>query len=423
LLPCRGDTPEHAEAGAKLAALRKRAKALAADDDPTPANRELTELLAHPCWSFAAFDRDGELVADSALAMKDWWERGGGMWLDHYLGLWDLGAEHRYGVVAPAMGKTLSAETHRDHPLASLLCPLDDAGCGRSTRGWAMRAEHAFDTFAIVKRAQSASSEPPESRQSCEAKAAAAPADSRYETWIQCVKTTATRVASLRLVGLKEPTKGWLVLRGRRGHHSFCDEIRAYDLATGAAYLAQSCSGLVLRRGGSVDGQATDAARRPAIKAGRMPLAQLREAAWMALSAEDALEPSVRSGFGLALPRDMLAKRSGAMSFSGGGSSWSSGHTVLAWSYQDHARFVHAGKLSWPDDPNHAPRDHAVKLLQIAEEGFIEGCAPARLPKLAEGKTRPGVSAIDASRESLRKANDAMRAALEELRSKTRLCP
>ena len=42
------------------------------------------------------------------------------------------------------------------------------------------------------------------------------------------------------------PTRGWFIIRGRRGHHAFCDEVRVFDLSKGSVYGTQSCSGLAL---------------------------------------------------------------------------------------------------------------------------------------------------------------------------------
>lgn len=49
-----------------------------------------------------------------------------------------------------------------------------------------------------------------------------------------------------RTIELRAPSHGWFILRGRRGHYRFSDEVRAYDLATGAAYVARSEAALAL---------------------------------------------------------------------------------------------------------------------------------------------------------------------------------
>ena len=80
------------------------------------------------------------------------------------------------------------------------------------------------------------------------------------------------------------------MIRGRRGHYEFCDELGVYDLETGAAYLAKSCSALHLRPGGRVNFEATNAARKAVVEAGRVNVANLREAVWMILLAPQAEE-------------------------------------------------------------------------------------------------------------------------------------
>jgi hypothetical protein len=425
--PCRAGTSEHDAAKAMLAAFAARVEALAADGDPKAANEALAALLAHRCFAFTAFDLKGELVADSALALKNWWkDRGGEMWLEHYLALWDDGAELRWGVVAPEMGKTWTRESHPRDPAAPLLCSVKDATCGRSTRGWALRAEQAFQRHASDKVASwvgmSPRPEPPDSRDTCDAKALALPVNEQYESWAFCMLGAAPVEAGLPLGGLRAPEKGWLVVRGRRGHHMFCDEIRAYDVATGAAYQVKSCSGLALRDDGSVDGAATDASRKPVSETGRLPVEALREAVWMALLAEHAEPAHVRSATGWALPRGMRAVRTGGMGMAGFGFSFGSGYTTLAWTFVDAGKVLASGSLQYWEDPNDAAHDHAVRLLQIAEAAYEPGCPPASLPALPIGGSAGGVSGIDADPRSLGDTHAALVGALAALRKQTRPC-
>ena len=70
------------------------------------------------------------------------------------------------------------------------------------------------------------------------------PADKRYQKWHACIEELRPRQDALPLGRVRAPMRGFFVVRGRRGHYSFCDEIRAYDLASGAAYVASSCSGV-----------------------------------------------------------------------------------------------------------------------------------------------------------------------------------
>lgn len=65
------------------------------------------------------------------------------------------------------------------------------------------------------------------------------------------------------------------------------------------------------------------------------------------------------------------------------------------WAADGESVTVDAGELTWPTDYNDGAREHAVNLLDIAEAGFVAGCAPARLPHSRELIGKP-------PRESLR---------------------
>jgi hypothetical protein len=212
-------------------------------------------------------------------------------------------------------------------------------------------------------------------------------------------------------------------VRGRRGHYSFCDEIRAYDLATGAAYVAQSCSGLALRQDGSVDGAETDAARTAKTRVGRLDVTLLREAAWMMALSNEAQERVLEDGFGWSIPRGIeLAAGSSRGEVFGMQWSGSSGQTQLEWQWVARGTRVSSGTLTWPQDYNDAAHDHAVKLLDIAEASFQPGCAPAPLPSRVPATTKAGgVSPIDASADSLQAAQDELSKALSATRA--RPCP
>nr|WP_128798116.1 hypothetical protein [Corallococcus coralloides] len=60
--------------------------------------------------------------------------------------------------------------------------------------------------------------------------------------------------SQLELGRIRAPMDGWLVIRGRRGHYSFCDQLDAFHLGTGTLYRSSSCSGLALKSDGRVDG-------------------------------------------------------------------------------------------------------------------------------------------------------------------------
>lgn len=208
------------------------------------------------------------------------------------------------------------------------------------------------------------------------------PERERYQAWHACIEDDGETHTALPLGNYRAPREGWLVVRGRRGHYAFCDEVRAYDLATGAAYIARSCSGLALVEGGGVDGDVTDAAREDGTLVGRVPVDALREAAWMMLLADE-VEHDVRAGgFAPYIPEgiDIVLPETKPFTGHSRGHSHSTDQTRLYWSWSLKGATVDAGELTWPSDYNDAARDHAVRLLDIAEAGFVAGCAPARLP-------------------------------------------
>jgi hypothetical protein len=300
--------------------------------------------------------------------------------------------------------RTLTAESHPRHALAPLLlCPTADAACGADTAGWEMRARAAFERFAEVRledRRQDRD-DPPRTEASCANAAYAAAVDERYDVWRECIAQVPMRTEALPLGRFRAPTRGWFVVRGRRGHYDFCDEIGAYHLGTGSAYIARSCTALALAAGGAVDQRATDGARRDAVVTGLLPVDNLREAAWMILLAAEVQEEVLEQEAMFDVPPGIVPRRSsaGVATYSASGGSWShsSAQTQLAWSYIVDGRSVAAGELTWPNDFDSAALDHAVRLLAIAEAGLRGACPAVALPApLDLGGARPGVSRVDA---------------------------
>lgn len=422
---CDRGTPEHREAEQRIEALDKVIMSLAPDANPKPAEDAITAALQLKCLALGAPDAPA-LDADSGHALKTWWhDEGGKWWLSHYLELTIPRTPNSFptSVVAPTIRKTLTRETRKGHPLGDLVCPLADASCGLETRGWEHRAERFFERFAEAKHAHWLDGDqkgaPPPSIDTCTAKATEGPADQRYAAWRSCLDGATHRKPRLPLGHVSAPKKGWLFVRGRRGHYTFCDELRAYDLATGAAYVAQSCSGLVLQQGGSVDGASTDRARRNQRSAGTVPLDALREAAWMTMLAPEVQE-RVAEGWGFALPEGVAPRRANSWSGITIGGSWStsSAQTTLAWSYAPEGRAVVSGTLRWPEDYNDAGPAHAVELLQVAEAGFTAGCPKALPPSSIDfGGAKGAVSPIDASASSLRQVDMDLLASFAKVRA------
>ena len=131
----------------------------------------------------------------------------------------------------------------------------------------------------------------------------------------------------------------------------------------------------------------------------------------MALLAPEVQNDVVVSGFGWHIPEE-IAVGLPAMEGAGGlGMSFttSSGQTGLAWSWIDGGKTVRSGELTWPEDYNDAAREHAVRLLDIAETTFTRGCPPAAMPSWLTVDGKPGaVSHLDAGEGAVRKAQDGL---------------
>lgn len=395
LLPCGARSPEAREARRLVELFDARVEVLAPAADPEPANRALTALLEHPCF---AVTRDGDvaslgLTAEAAPALRAFWREGGRDWLLGHLG---LTAGDLYPLM-PTMRPVVSRETRRDHPLGGRLCPLDHGTCGAETLGWIRRAEAALQAAATPMPAHA-------TPKSCAEEARALPAGERFQVWRNCVAWIAPRRSAMPLGRMAAPETGWLIVRGRRGHYSFCDEVRAYSLATGAAYVSQSCSRLALGDGGVVDGGRTDAARRPAARRGRMHAKNLRELAWFLLLVDE-VKSGHRDGhqyFRVPAGIDPAVPAGGLGRIGGLGGGWSSDQTMLAWALVKGDRAVHSGTLTWPTDYNDFARAYAVELLKVAEGGFVEGCPDETPPLLRRlGDSRPRVSRIDGDPDEL----------------------
>jgi hypothetical protein len=413
---CTPGTPEQEEARELFEALQAVVDELEPVADPAPFNAALTALLAHPCYALAEETAE-DLAADSGLSARTFWDGGGYSWARHYLWLGDP-KSRGLSYFAPTMRRSLTKEHSSGHPLAELLCSASDESCGALQTAWAQRADRVFER---ITGRDFEDIDPDGEVDKCEEEANEVMPGERYLAWRDCVAQIPPRRWALPLGGLAVPDRGWLVINGRRGHYQFCDEIRAYDLATGSAYVASSCSGLMLQSGGSVDQQGTDANRNANVQVGKLPREYLREATWMILQVDE-VQPNVRpSGFGFPIPESVVAARpEEALGLVGSGNySWSSGQTRLGWTYVRDGKALQSGELTWPGDYNEPARDHAVKLLQIAEAGFEGGCAPASLPRKLSAGIGGSVSGIDADPARLNTTMDALSRALK---AKARRC-
>ena len=379
---CAADSDASGQASARLEALHRRIAGLEDTAAVTDLVAELHGLLRSECFRLAS-ETPRVPSPDSSRSLKAWWlEAGGRDWLASYLENTPASALPVVSdvVVPPDTRRTLSLEARRDHPLAVLLCRAGDAECGAETRGWTLRANAHFAAHRALGRDAPSSFESRPSTdaaqvsEDCAASAGESGPD-RYRLWRQCVEARRPQQVALPLGGFKAPRAGWLVVAGRRGHYTFCDSTRAYNLASGTALVDESCSGLSLKANGRVDSKATDRARVDRTARGRVVVDNLREALWMMALRGETEEVQLEAGY-YPLPPGMLQQwrpTPTPVSSADRLVSVDTSQTQLAWRWTlpDGAALV--GVLTWPASYD-AAEDHAVQLLRVAEESWTEGC-------------------------------------------------
>lgn len=388
--PCSGGGEDYAAAQEEIAAIDKQIRALKPESDHRAANEALMFLLDQPCMRFAGISSEA-LRAEAAPALIDFWTMGGWQWVGSVV---DLGESREQRFPSP-MRRVLAPETYVGFPAPELLCPLDDDACGRETAGWWLRAENFLKLAArqAYRRVQY-------DEVDCRDWALSQPALQQYAEWSHCVETIPKLRDAMPLGHLKAPTSGWLVLRGRRGHYSYCDEVRMYSLATGSAYMTHACSALAL------GGVKPEVARK--VSRGTVSVENLRELAWMLLQLKVVTSAYPADSDTFRIPENLvLEKEAGGPAVSDEGYETfylvSSNQTGLAWALTSEkgAEFA-SGSLTWPEDHNRAAASYATSLLQVAEAGFEEGCPPESLPsEIGVGQGGAWVSQADASAEAL----------------------
>lgn len=427
--PCDPKGAAYAAARADLDAIDAAIKNLAPAADFAALVSRITDLTRRPC-----FELMGAISGSptSALSLQTYWNDGG---YSRLLGYLELGKRTRVLWVEPSFRRALTSETNPTDRLRGLLCPAADQACAAETRGWEIRAKATFLRAAKIE-AEVRKSEAREwdhrhartgrAANDCEGIAKGAPASERFIRFRDCLEDEPDKRVALPIGHLRAPLQGWLVISGRRGHYHFCDDTRAYDLATGSAFRVGTCSSLALLPGGAVDHRATDDGRLPVVEMGRLPAEALREATW-ALLLMDEVDKEVRvEGWGRPVPTGIriaaLGDHAGAFHWSGGSFTTSSGDTELAWSYLD-SEEVKSGTLTWPEERNNPERDHALTLLKVAEAGFAPGC-PAAPPPLSSIDARPRLSAnrLDTDQTSLDRAARLIEDAWQEALAKQRTC-
>lgn len=411
---CAPGSADHTAAEAEYGRVSAQIEALRDGDPVEPANTALEKLRQHPCFRLSE-EAHEKVKAKTARMLRTFWSDGGDQWIRSYLHLRD---KRTKVVLPPDLRKDLSSDGDHGKVPVSLLCPMSETRCGQETAGWMLRAERLFDQMPKIYR--DSLDKDPEFREissRCLKEAQKQSKGPPYVNWYGCIKSWQPQTYVMPLGSFRAPQSGWWVLRGRRGHYQFCDEIRAYDLASGAAYVISSCSGLVLGQKGTVLQDQTDAGRKVTVRMGRVPVESLREAALMTVLADDVQRVDALQT--VPLPAGLAVRWTDTFRIGGfwGSGTGSSGNTTLSWIIGSvHAtasreqgkagtaevQILKEGTLTWPS-PSGRGEQNAVDLLAIAEAGMQDGCPPAPLPeRLPVTGMKSGVSRLDASPESLR---------------------
>ena len=406
--PCRAGTPEWIRAKGALDVVSAKMSAITSaclDGDDrdggtctlgsfvgseavVTARAAIERLMANRCF-FGAREEGPSPEDAPGLALVTWWRAGGERWLRSFLELYRPSPNV---VIPPDVRNVFDPD--ESSPLAILRCNEDDETCAGGDR-WRNRLQKALDAQFVIERQHCGGGKPPES---CTRVASTSDQEGRYSKWRECIDDRLRGGPALPLGRIRLPDQGWLVLRGRRGHYEFCDEVRAYSLRTGAAYVASSCSGLVLRKDGSVDGEGTDKNRRVNIVAGTLPLDELRSAT-LAIVMIPLVESDVhREALAVLVPRGIVPGwRAEMRGVAFTGCIWSSsGQTRLTWTYRLQDGRDTAGSLTWPDSAIEAEAV-AANWLAALDERFEQACPPEKLAAEFLVWTRaPGVNRLDA---------------------------
>lgn len=371
--PCLPGGEPYRRAVALFRSLDVRIRGLNTSDDVDPLNDELGALLRSPCFAMSA-EHPRDVKGRSASALRRFWEEGGAEWVGSYL---EMGKTRAQVIVPPDLRPWLTEEDPLGVP-GDVLCPALDLECGTDTREWARNAQEALLRGAA---------EGTDARSSdCWPRAKTRPAGQQYAEWRTCLESTRRQVPALPLGRFRSPSSGWLVIWGRRGHYDFCDEVRAFELATGSVHLAQSCSQLALGHDGAVDPGQTARLRLPRVIRGRVPPERVREVLWMLFLAPHA-QPAQIVAERHEVPSGLrVGFRQGSLVWEGdveGGLASSTAQTRLSWAWI-RAEGVREGQLTWPRS-SRPGEDYAVSLLRGAEESLVEGCPLTPLPGMAGG--------------------------------------
>ncbi len=364
--------------------VREAAENLTPGDDPAPANAALARATADPClWLAALLGRPDE--ASSAAAFQAFVARGGVSWLRAALRPIDHEGSASLPV-PPTMPVALTPHETPRHRLAPWLCDRRDTECGRDTGGMLERARRAY---ARRSRAWHDADEPEATATRCLAAATRRSGARRLRAWARCVAVEFLEPV-IPFGRFRAPDRGWWVLHDSRRHDPSCHSLRAYDLESGEAHIAERCWSTVLHPNGAIDLARTRATEHDVITRGEMPRAHLREAALLTLIANYGGTTGRPSMERVPIPAELVLRPCPSAeedpwpehSTSGFTSSVLTSHATsvrwhLALDLDRDPDILHT--YTWPP-AEASPLGYAAELLEIAERGFTPSCGTRRPP-------------------------------------------
>jgi hypothetical protein len=376
---CPPNSAAYADARARVTAFERAIEALRPGDDVTPVRAQLTALLEHRCLALGSID-DALPAAITAHSIAQWWTEGGGGWVDDLLGdRANSGPFARHVSFGPTELRSLVLEEQQTSALVDILCPAESEACGRETAPFSLRFRELLRGRDAVEqqRRESRDDDPRRDEESwsdaCARTARARPTDQRYATWRLCVAEHEQPRQSAPPRGYFRAPTGWLIVQGRRGHHSYCDSLRAVHLASGASFEARQCSAMAfVRRFRGDSGQE----RGLELRTGTASATAMQEAT-LAMVLAPFVTRDAREQIGLEVPSG-IAVRYGAPVYGGMHvSGWySSDQSTLRWSWISSGCLRAHGTLRWPESADPAG-SAAAHLLAVAEATIDEAQSPA----------------------------------------------
>jgi hypothetical protein len=404
LHPCSPGSGAYAQASQELEAIQGAIQKLEPDTPVDDLVARLRQLTRSRCFQML---EDGVSLGDhpSARSLEAYWDGGG---YQHLRGFLDLGQTGNVFISRPPTSRTVLGvdALPPGHPLSALVCPASDTACGVGTLGWALRAQEVFDARARSEQdrcrpieAPATPAPEPDERyhsETCARIARQLAPPQQFRRYLGCLEDLQRTRKALPLGRLREPAEGWLTVAGPREPLHSCDELDAFDLASGTAISVARCPG----------GQA------PAPKLGRVPVGAIRETAWML-----AMLPAVQDRVALVepvlaldpeIPRVLAPEPPARRGRTCEGAGSSSEDTHLTWQVRGADQILGTGVVIWPSDLNDDAAAHATSLLRIAEAAFVPGCPTATPPADLfvgdlEPLWRPALAAITACRRSARR--------------------